>query len=65
MLQSLVLLACPVGMGLMMWFMSKGMRKPAQTAPVRTVESLRAERKRIDAELRRREPELPTVDQAA
>lgn len=29
-LYSLAILACPVGMGLMMWFMMKG-RKPAQS----------------------------------
>lgn len=27
-LLALALLACPLGMGLMMWFMGRGMRKP-------------------------------------
>lgn len=58
-MQSLILLACPVGMGLMMWFMMKG-RKADPTArtpaPPPSIEVLRAERDRIDAELRRHEP---------
>lgn len=56
MLQSLVLLACPIGMGLMMWFMTKGMTADKQPpTPVATVESLRAEQLRVRAELLRRE----------
>lgn len=51
-LYPLALLACPVGMGLMMWFMAKGMRgddhKKANSA-----EELRAEQQRIAAELDR------------
>ena len=49
--------ACPVGMGLMMWFMGKGMKNshtpeqgPAPAAP-RSAEQLHSERNRIDAEL--------------
>ena len=56
-MESLILLACPVGMGLMMWFMMKGgqntgAKSPAAKAPP-SLEVLRAERDRIDAELRR------------
>jgi hypothetical protein len=46
-------LACPVAMGLMMWLMGKGMRQPDdQTA---SVEDLRREHARIEAELERLE----------
>ena len=52
-------LACPVGMGLMMWFMGKGMRRdPAagQTGPV-DVDALRAEHQRLGEEIERLETE--------
>jgi hypothetical protein len=57
-LTSLALLACPVGMGLMMWFMAKAMRRDEPRAGVgRTpsIEALHAERERVDAELDRLE----------
>jgi len=49
-------LACPVGMGAMMWFMSKGMRKekPAAEQPAEPTD-LRAEHARLGAELERLE----------
>lgn len=58
-MESLILLACPVGMGLMMWFMMKagqntGAKAPAAKTPP-SLDVLRAERDRIDAELRRHE----------
>lgn len=57
-LTSLALLACPVGMGLMMWFMMKGMnggQQRQQQPATPSADALRAERLRIDAELARRE----------
>ena len=58
-MDSLILLVCPVGMGLMGWFMMKG-QKTGSTARTPTTppsaEVLRAERDRIDAELSRHEP---------
>lgn len=50
----LLLLACPIGMGLMMWFMSKGMKGGREEQPERTgdgsTESL-AELKAVQARL--------------
>ena len=55
-LPSLALLACPVGMGLMMWFMAKGQRKqdPPPAHP-RSVEQMREEQRRLDLEISRLE----------
>ncbi len=49
-------LACPVGMGAMMWFMAKGMRKekPAAEQPESRAD-LRAEHARLGAEIERLE----------
>jgi hypothetical protein len=48
-------LACPVGMGAMMWFMGKGMKSGSKRDPAedRTVEELRAEHERLSAEVER------------
>ena len=54
---SLAVLACPVGMGLMMWFMMRSHRdKPRAVA---TPDELRAEHARITAELARHEQSEP------
>ncbi|MGH2970412.1 MAG: hypothetical protein ACRDK0_15320 [Solirubrobacteraceae bacterium] len=49
-------LACPVGMGLMMWFMAKGMRRGEnatdETGPV-DVDALRAEHARLGEQIDR------------
>ncbi len=57
-LLALVALACPVGMGVMMWFMGKGMKRdsaPAQAEAPPNVEDLRAEQARLAAEIERLE----------
>lgn len=57
-LLALVLLACPVGMGLMMWFMGKGGKQQsneAGAAAPKSVEQLREEQRRLEAEIADRE----------
>jgi DUF2933 family protein len=57
-LAPLALLACPIGMGLMMFFMGKGMmggKKEEQDAT--SVEQLQEEQKRLAAEVERLERE--------
>jgi len=60
-LLGLAVLACPVGMGLMMWFMAKGMRsgsKPDAKAAT-SVEEFQAEHRRLGDEIERLERESP------
>jgi len=60
-LLGLAVLACPVGMGLMMWFMAEGMRsgsKPDAKAAT-SLEELQAEHRRLGAEIERLERESP------
>lgn len=58
---TLALLACPVGMGLMMWFMGKGMKQGgnnnAAAGQPKSVEQLREEQTRLEAEIAVRERE--------
>jgi hypothetical protein len=51
---ALAALACPVGMGLMMWFMARGMR-PKNERPVSppSLETLREEHRRLGDEIER------------
>ncbi len=55
-LAPLALLACPIGMGLMMWFMSRGM-KSTRGSDSRSAAELRAERRALDSEIARLEAE--------
>ena len=55
-LLALVLLACPVGMGLMMWFMNKGMNKDRHDGHMPSgPDALHDEHARLSAEIERRE----------
>ena len=53
-LPSLALLACPVGMGLMMWFMAKGTRSGGRTGPS-DIDDLRDEHRRLGEQIERLE----------
>lgn len=44
-------LACPVGMGLMMWFMSRGMGDRKRDAQPGSIDDLRAEQARLAAQI--------------
>lgn len=47
-LYTLALLACPLGMGAMMWFMMRGGKRSQASAPVAEAEELRRLRAELD-----------------
>jgi len=49
-LYGVAVLACPVGMGLMMWFMARGQRKNPADTDDQQVAQLRAEVEQLKAE---------------
>lgn len=61
-LAAFALLACPVGMGLMMWFMARGHRRRQPEPKDMSVTELKAEQRRLDTELvrARREEQVPS-----
>jgi hypothetical protein len=45
-------LACPVGMGVMMWLMARGMKnRPRDEPPAASLEQLRAEHRRLGEQI--------------
>lgn len=66
---ALAFLACPVGMGLMMWFMSKGMMGGKKEKPQRgegnSLPDLKAEQARLAAKIDALDRERPTVEPSA
>ena len=68
-LYALAVLACPVGMGAMMWFMMRGGKQPAPPAPAAPAQpssgdaelvALRAEVDQLRAEQRERRGDVST-----
>ena len=61
---SLALLACPLGMGAMMWFMMRGMKQPpSRPGDDDELTALRTEQRSLEAELGRlRRPEDVAAD---
>ncbi len=63
-LTPLVLLACPIGMGLMMVFMARGMGSGTKRSDERSVDELRQEQERLSGEVARLEAQAKDRDLA-
>jgi len=63
-LVGLAVLACPVGMGLMMWFMARRMRGQRKQHTPASIETLREEHRRLGAEIDRIEAADRPVSEA-
>ncbi len=58
-LTPLILLACPIGMGLMMFFMARGMRgdrSAKKSSRLATIDELRVEQARLAGEIEQLQP---------
>jgi len=64
-----VALACPVGMGLMMWFMARGSRRSSgardEPAAPQNIEALRDEHRRLGEQIERLTDAEPAVPASA
>lgn len=54
-------LACPVGMGAMMWFMARGMKNKKDESSEPSVDTLREEHRRLGTEIERMEQAPPPL----
>jgi hypothetical protein len=52
-LLGIAVLACPIGMGLMMWFMARGMKGKRDDGAPASLETLREEHRRLGDEISR------------
>lgn len=65
-LTALLLLACPISMGAMMWFMGRGMRggtKKDSTSETSALGDLKVEQSRLAAKIQALEPDTPSASE--
>lgn len=61
---ALGMLACPVGMGAMMWFMARGSHSPASSQQPATLEDLRREHARLGTQIEGLQHPQPAAEDA-